>query len=346
MFERFYRVPGNERPGSGLGLAIVRQAATRPRWGGGRHGRLAGSGIGFGMRLPLEPAPRKQALGEAPQQAPGAFDLHLHRPARLHRPDPDRSAARTSSPGSRHMSCEIRPRVAPRRALLLTGSPAPPRRPAGYHTSVSGDSPVATTGPKGRKVSKPLSRTTAGLGVAVGCPPAYVVGSRWGRTRGAIASPSPTCLQRRPMHDAQFALEDHLAVAAGCRMVPPGRGRSSASSPGRAARPARAGPAWPPGLEVFHSAMTLLGCTGVSTCTSATRGVRRSPRSGASNMSPCQMRRARLPACRSARWRVGKRWGGGAGAGARARARRPRGVPGWRHPVLLGMKVESRRARR
>ena len=51
VFERFYRVPGNERPGSGLGLAIVQQAAARM---GGQveiTEGLAGSGVGFRVRL-------------------------------------------------------------------------------------------------------------------------------------------------------------------------------------------------------------------------------------------------------------------------------------------------------
>lgn len=55
VFERFYRVPGNDRPGSGLGLAIVRQAAARLGGEVAVIDGLAGSGIGFRVRLPLQP---------------------------------------------------------------------------------------------------------------------------------------------------------------------------------------------------------------------------------------------------------------------------------------------------
>ena len=57
VFERFYRVPGHERPGSGLGLAIVRQAAARLGGEVAVTDGLAGSGIGFRVRLPLQPHP-------------------------------------------------------------------------------------------------------------------------------------------------------------------------------------------------------------------------------------------------------------------------------------------------
>ncbi|MEP6790164.1 MAG: ATP-binding protein [Ramlibacter sp.] len=53
VFERFYRVAGNESPGSGLGLAIVQQAAARM---GGRVAiieGLAGQGVGFLVSLPV-----------------------------------------------------------------------------------------------------------------------------------------------------------------------------------------------------------------------------------------------------------------------------------------------------
>lgn len=53
IFERFYRVAGNDRPGSGLGLAIVRQAAARM----GGHvvltPGLGGEGAGFLVSLPV-----------------------------------------------------------------------------------------------------------------------------------------------------------------------------------------------------------------------------------------------------------------------------------------------------
>lgn len=52
VFERFYRVPGNERPGSGLGLAIVQQAAARLGGEVSVTDGLVGSGVGFRVRLP------------------------------------------------------------------------------------------------------------------------------------------------------------------------------------------------------------------------------------------------------------------------------------------------------
>ena len=52
VFERFYRVPGNERPGSGLGLAIVQQAAARMDGQVELTEGLAGRGVGFRVRLP------------------------------------------------------------------------------------------------------------------------------------------------------------------------------------------------------------------------------------------------------------------------------------------------------
>jgi signal transduction histidine kinase len=53
VFERFYRVPGSERPGSGLGLAIVQQAAARMGGGVELTEGLAGRGVGFRVRLPV-----------------------------------------------------------------------------------------------------------------------------------------------------------------------------------------------------------------------------------------------------------------------------------------------------
>jgi two-component system sensor histidine kinase QseC len=52
VFERFHRVPGNERPGSGLGLAIVKQAATRMGGEVRVTDGLAGRGVGFLLVLP------------------------------------------------------------------------------------------------------------------------------------------------------------------------------------------------------------------------------------------------------------------------------------------------------
>jgi signal transduction histidine kinase len=49
LFERFYRVPGNEVSGSGLGLAIVRASAT---FVGGSATLVAGlDGCGFGVEV-------------------------------------------------------------------------------------------------------------------------------------------------------------------------------------------------------------------------------------------------------------------------------------------------------
>ncbi|MBC5781336.1 sensor histidine kinase [Ramlibacter sp. USB13] len=52
VFERFYRVPGNERTGSGLGLAIVQQAAARMRGRVEISEGLAGRGVGFRVGVP------------------------------------------------------------------------------------------------------------------------------------------------------------------------------------------------------------------------------------------------------------------------------------------------------
>lgn len=51
VFERFYRVPGNERPGSGLGLAIVQQAAARMGGEVAFVDGLAGQGLGVCVTL-------------------------------------------------------------------------------------------------------------------------------------------------------------------------------------------------------------------------------------------------------------------------------------------------------
>lgn len=53
VFERFYRVAGNEQPGSGLGLAIVQQAAARLGGEVVLTEGLAGQGVGFLVRLPV-----------------------------------------------------------------------------------------------------------------------------------------------------------------------------------------------------------------------------------------------------------------------------------------------------
>jgi two-component system sensor histidine kinase QseC len=52
VFERFYRVAGNERPGSGLGLAIVQQAAVRLGGEVRVADGLSGRGVGFLVSLP------------------------------------------------------------------------------------------------------------------------------------------------------------------------------------------------------------------------------------------------------------------------------------------------------
>jgi two-component system sensor histidine kinase QseC len=52
VFERFYRVAGNERPGSGLGLAIVRQAALSMGGQVELTPGLDGAGVGFVVSLP------------------------------------------------------------------------------------------------------------------------------------------------------------------------------------------------------------------------------------------------------------------------------------------------------
>jgi two-component system sensor histidine kinase QseC len=51
VFQRFYRVAGNERPGSGLGLAIVQQAAVRLGGEVRVTGGLSGRGVGFLVSL-------------------------------------------------------------------------------------------------------------------------------------------------------------------------------------------------------------------------------------------------------------------------------------------------------
>jgi two-component system sensor histidine kinase QseC len=53
IFERFYRVAGNDRPGSGLGLAIVRQAAARMGGHVALTPGLGGEGAGFLVSLPV-----------------------------------------------------------------------------------------------------------------------------------------------------------------------------------------------------------------------------------------------------------------------------------------------------
>jgi two-component system sensor histidine kinase QseC len=53
VFERFYRVPGNESTGSGLGLAIVQQAAARMGGSVTLTEGLAGRGVGFLVSLPV-----------------------------------------------------------------------------------------------------------------------------------------------------------------------------------------------------------------------------------------------------------------------------------------------------
>ena len=53
VFERFYRVPGNESTGSGLGLAIVQQAAGRMGGSVTLTEGLAGRGVGFLVSLPV-----------------------------------------------------------------------------------------------------------------------------------------------------------------------------------------------------------------------------------------------------------------------------------------------------
>lgn len=53
VFERFYRVAGNEQPGSGLGLAIVQQAALRLGGEVAVTPGLEGQGVGFLVRLPV-----------------------------------------------------------------------------------------------------------------------------------------------------------------------------------------------------------------------------------------------------------------------------------------------------
>lgn len=66
VFERFYRVPGNERPGSGLGLAIVQQAAARLGGEVAVTDGLGGGGVGFLVRLP-------GSQESTPAGAPGAI---------------------------------------------------------------------------------------------------------------------------------------------------------------------------------------------------------------------------------------------------------------------------------
>ena len=57
MFERFYRVPGNDAPGSGLGLAIVQRTARRMGATVRVVPGLDGRGVGFSCTLPLAHAP-------------------------------------------------------------------------------------------------------------------------------------------------------------------------------------------------------------------------------------------------------------------------------------------------
>jgi two-component system sensor histidine kinase QseC len=53
VFDRFYRVPGQDIPGSGLGLAIARQAATQLGGSLALGPGLEGRGCGFDVRLPV-----------------------------------------------------------------------------------------------------------------------------------------------------------------------------------------------------------------------------------------------------------------------------------------------------
>lgn len=53
VFERFYRVAGNDAPGSGLGLAIVRQAAERLGGKVSLSAGVEGRGCIFSVRLPV-----------------------------------------------------------------------------------------------------------------------------------------------------------------------------------------------------------------------------------------------------------------------------------------------------
>jgi two-component system OmpR family sensor kinase len=45
VFERFYRIPGQDQPGSGLGLAIAERAAERNRGSIRLDGRDDGPGL-------------------------------------------------------------------------------------------------------------------------------------------------------------------------------------------------------------------------------------------------------------------------------------------------------------
>ncbi len=57
LFERFYRVPGNEASGSGLGLAIVRAIATVVGGSAKLVAGLDGRGFGVEVRVPQGPMP-------------------------------------------------------------------------------------------------------------------------------------------------------------------------------------------------------------------------------------------------------------------------------------------------
>ncbi len=62
VFERFYRIPGQEQPGSGLGLAIAERAAARSGARIALENAGAGSGLRVSVRFAAQPAPDNQNL--------------------------------------------------------------------------------------------------------------------------------------------------------------------------------------------------------------------------------------------------------------------------------------------
>jgi two-component system sensor histidine kinase QseC len=56
VFERFYRLPGQDQPGSGLGLAIVEQVAARHRASIGLGPGLGGRGLGVTLEFAADPS--------------------------------------------------------------------------------------------------------------------------------------------------------------------------------------------------------------------------------------------------------------------------------------------------